>query len=46
MHIHLSERDCLEAIAVRGDGAQVHRLRDELTAKRGVKMLKTMLVAI
>jgi CopG family nickel-responsive transcriptional regulator len=46
MHIHLSERDCLEAIAVKGGAAQVRRLSDELTAKRGVKMLKTMLVAI
>jgi CopG family nickel-responsive transcriptional regulator len=46
MHIHLSKRDCLEAVAVRGDAAKVSRLSDELTAKRGVKMLKTMLIAI
>ena len=37
MHIHLSERDCLEAIAVKGDAAEVRRLSDELAAKRGVK---------
>jgi CopG family nickel-responsive transcriptional regulator len=46
MHIHLSERDCLEAIAVKGDAAEVRRLSDELTAKRGVKLLKAMLVSI
>ncbi len=46
MHIHLSERECLEAIAVKGDAAEVRRLSDELTAKRGVKMLKAMLVSI
>jgi len=44
MHIHLSERDCLEAIAVKGDAAEIRRLSDELTAKRGVKILKTMLI--
>ena len=46
MRIHLSERDCLEAIAVKGDAAEVRRLSDELAAKRGVKMLKTMVISI
>jgi CopG family nickel-responsive transcriptional regulator len=46
MHVHLSERDCLEAIAVKGDATEVRRLSDELTAKRGVKILKTMVVPI
>jgi len=46
MHIHLSERDCLEAIAVKGDAAEVRRLSDELAAKRGVKILKAMLISI
>jgi CopG family nickel-responsive transcriptional regulator len=46
MHVHLSERDCLEAIAVKGDVTEVRRLSDELAAKRGVKILKTMLVPI
>jgi CopG family nickel-responsive transcriptional regulator len=45
MHIHLSERDCLEAIAVKGDVAEIRKLSDELTAKRGVKILKVMLVS-
>lgn len=46
MHIHLSERECLEAIAVRGDASKVRKLSDELAAKRGVKILKTMVVSI
>jgi CopG family nickel-responsive transcriptional regulator len=46
MHIHLSERDCLEAIAVKGGAAEVRRLSDELAAKKGVKIIKTMLVSI
>ena len=46
MHIHLSERECLEAIAVKGDASKVRKLSDELAAKRGVKILKTMVVSI
>ena len=46
MHIHLMERDCLEAIAVKGDAAEIRKLSDELAAKRGVKILKTMLVSV
>ena len=46
MHIHLSERECLEAIAVRGDASKVRKLSDELAAKRGVKILKTIVVSI
>ncbi|MEM3699782.1 MAG: nickel-responsive transcriptional regulator NikR [Candidatus Bathyarchaeia archaeon] len=46
MHVHLSERDCLEAIAVKGEAAEIRKLSDELAAKRGVKILKTMLVSL
>jgi CopG family nickel-responsive transcriptional regulator len=46
MHIHLNERDCLEAIAVKGNASEIRKLSDELAAKRGVKILKTMLVSL
>jgi CopG family nickel-responsive transcriptional regulator len=46
MHIHVSERDCLEAIAVRGKASEIRKLSDELTTKRGVKILKTMIVTL
>jgi len=46
MHIHLGERDCLEAIAVKGTGSEIRKLSDELTTKRGVKILKTMIVSV
>ncbi len=46
MHIHISERDCLEAIAVKGGASEVRKLSDELAAKRGVKILKTMFVSV
>jgi len=46
MHIHLGERDCLEAIAVKGKASEIHELSDELTTRRGVKILKTMIVTV
>jgi len=45
-HIHLTEQDCLEAIAVKGEATEVRRLSDELSSKKGVKILKTMLVSV
>jgi CopG family nickel-responsive transcriptional regulator len=46
MHIHLSERECLEAIAVKGDAAEIRRLSDELSSRRGVKILKATIVPV
>ena len=46
MHIHLSETDCLEAIAVKGNAAEVRKLRDQLAAKKGVKLLKVMVFSV
>jgi CopG family transcriptional regulator, nickel-responsive regulator len=46
MHIHIGERDCLEAIAVKGKGSEIHHLSDELATRRGVKILKSMIVSV
>ena len=46
MHIHVGERDCLEAIAVKGKASEIRELSNELTTKKGVKILKTMIVSI
>jgi len=46
LHIHIGERDCLEAIAVKGRAAEIRHLSDELATKRGVKILKTMIVTL
>jgi CopG family nickel-responsive transcriptional regulator len=46
MHIHLGARDCLEAIAVKGTASDIRHLSNELTTKRGVKILKAMIVSI
>jgi len=44
LHIHISERDCLEAIAVKGKVSEIRKLSDELATKRGVKILRTIIV--
>jgi CopG family transcriptional regulator, nickel-responsive regulator len=46
MHIHLSEHDCLEVIAVRGKGSEIRQLGDDLATRRGVKILKSMIVSV
>jgi CopG family nickel-responsive transcriptional regulator len=45
MHVHVSERDCLEAIAVKGKVSAIRKLSDEIATRRGVKILKTVIVA-
>lgn len=44
MHVHLSERNCLEAIVVKGDADEIRKLAQELAAKRGVKQVKSTIV--
>lgn len=46
MHVHISKRDCLEAIAVRGKASAIRKLSSQLVTKRGVKILKTMIVSV
>ena len=46
MHIHLGERDCLEAIAVKGKASEIRHLSDELATKKGVKILKPIIVSV
>ncbi len=45
MHIHLSDRECLEAIAVKGEAKEIRRLAQELAARKGVKQVKPMIVS-
>lgn len=46
MHIHLSETDCLETIAVKGKADEVRKLRDQLAPKKGVKLLKVVVFSV
>jgi CopG family transcriptional regulator, nickel-responsive regulator len=43
LHIHISDADCLEAIAVKGKASEIRHLSDELATRRGVKILKTIM---
>jgi len=45
MHLHLSERMCLEAIAVRGQVSQIKILSDKLGSKRGVQHVRPTMVS-
>ena len=44
MHIHLSEQDCLETIAVRGKTREIRKLTQEFRTKKGVKQVKLSIV--
>jgi len=44
MHVHLTEEDCLEVIAVRGDVKNVRTLAEALKTKKGVKALKAVVL--
>jgi CopG family transcriptional regulator, nickel-responsive regulator len=46
LHIHISERDCLEAIAVKGKASEIRHLGDEMATRKGVKILKTVIATI
>jgi CopG family transcriptional regulator, nickel-responsive regulator len=46
MHIHLGAHDCLEVIAVKGKGSEIRHLSDELATRKGVKILKSMIVTL
>ncbi|UCC33114.1 MAG: nickel-responsive transcriptional regulator NikR [Candidatus Bathyarchaeota archaeon] len=45
MHIHLSERNCLETIAVKGKAEEIIDLVRRLKTKRGVKSVKLSIVS-
>jgi CopG family nickel-responsive transcriptional regulator len=45
MHVHLSERDCLETIALKGDANEIKQLTQEITTRKGVKQAKLTIVS-
>jgi CopG family nickel-responsive transcriptional regulator len=46
LHIHISEHDCLEAIAVKGKASEIRHLGDEMATRKGVKILKTVIATL
>ena len=45
LHVHLSDRECLEAIAVKGDAEDIRSLTQELTTRKGVKQVRSTIVS-
>jgi Predicted transcriptional regulators containing the CopG/Arc/MetJ DNA-binding domain and a metal-binding domain len=44
MHVHITEKECMEIIAVKGITSEIRRLSNELATRRGVKILKTIII--
>ena len=45
LHVHLSEQECLEAVAVKGDVDEIRKLAQELATKKGVKQVKSTIIS-
>ena len=45
LHVHLSDRECLEAVAVKGDAEDIRKLAQELTTKKGVKQVRSTIIS-
>jgi CopG family nickel-responsive transcriptional regulator len=44
LHVHLSDKECLEAVAVKGDAEDIRELAQELATRKGVKQLRSTIV--
>jgi CopG family nickel-responsive transcriptional regulator len=44
LHIHLSDKECLEAVAVKGDAEDIRQLAQELATKKGVKQVRPTII--
>jgi len=44
LHVHLSDRDCLEAVAVKGNAEDIRELAQELATRKGVKQLRSIII--
>jgi CopG family nickel-responsive transcriptional regulator len=44
LHIHLSDKECLEAVAVKGDAEDIRKLAHELATKKGVKQVRSTII--
>jgi len=45
LHVHISERECLEAIAVKGDADEIRKLAQKLATKKGVKQVRSTIIS-
>lgn len=44
LHVHLSDKECLEAVAVRGEAEDIRKLAQELATKKGVKQVRSTII--
>jgi CopG family nickel-responsive transcriptional regulator len=44
LHVHLSDQECLEAVAVKGDAEDIRKLAQELATKKGVKQVRSTII--
>jgi len=45
LHVHLSDKECLEAVAVKGDAEDIRKLAHELATRKGVKQVRSTIVS-
>ncbi|MDG6223464.1 MAG: nickel-responsive transcriptional regulator NikR [Candidatus Bathyarchaeota archaeon] len=45
LHVHLSDKECLEAVAVKGDAKEIRKLAQELATRKGVKQVRSTIVS-
>ena len=45
LHVHLSDKECLEAVAVKGEAEDIRKLAQELSTRKGVKQVRSTIVS-
>ena len=45
LHVHLSDKECLEAVAVKGNAKDIQKLAQEMATRKGVKQLRSTIVS-
>ena len=45
LHVHLSDKECLEAVAVNGEAEDIRKLAQELATRKGVKQVRSTIVS-
>ena len=45
LHVHLSDKECLEAVAVKGEAEDIRKLAHELAAQKGVKQVRSTIIS-
>ena len=45
LHVHLSEKECLEAVAVKGEAEDIRKLANEMSKRKGVKQVRSTIIS-